>query len=245
MNIYGDSMNFELIVPTGPESCTVTYSHFSPSCAADVADVIALADTVMAQDRRIVESVQRKTSGPALRERTPQPPPRRTACCNSRPRPQGRVDAASIRSGVVTHDDALAIDGGTPVRTESPRLLEGLVAAPDPTRPTRSRGDRRALLVPLQGGSKPARVAEFERGACELLRCRYAVAVGTERPRCGARWQLWASAAATSHHAGVHLRGDRECGRRRRRSSGLRRDRRHAGLDPGDLAGRSPIAQLQ
>jgi choline monooxygenase len=60
MNIYGDSMNFELIVPTGPESCTVTYSHFfTDPDAADVADVIALADTVMAQDRRIVESVQR------------------------------------------------------------------------------------------------------------------------------------------------------------------------------------------
>jgi choline monooxygenase len=60
MNIYGDSMNVEVIVPTGPESCSVSYSHFfvDPN-GADVADVIALADTVMEQDRRIVEAVQR------------------------------------------------------------------------------------------------------------------------------------------------------------------------------------------
>jgi choline monooxygenase len=63
MNIYGDSMNVEIIVPTGPESCTVSYSHlFTDPDAADVADVIALADTVLAQDRRIVESVQRNLS---------------------------------------------------------------------------------------------------------------------------------------------------------------------------------------
>jgi choline monooxygenase len=60
MNIYGDSMNVEVIVPTGPESCSVSYSHFftDPS-APDIAEVIALADTVMEQDRRMVESVQR------------------------------------------------------------------------------------------------------------------------------------------------------------------------------------------
>ncbi len=60
MNIYGDSMNVEVIIPTGPESCTVSYRHFfvDPD-AADVPDVIALADTVMEQDRRMVESVQR------------------------------------------------------------------------------------------------------------------------------------------------------------------------------------------
>ena len=60
MNIYGDSMNVEVIVPTGTESCTVWYSHFfTDPNAADVAAVIALADTVMEQDRRIVEAVQR------------------------------------------------------------------------------------------------------------------------------------------------------------------------------------------
>ena len=60
MNIYGDSMNIEVIVPTGPESCTVLYRHFfvDPD-AADVADVIALADIVLEQDRRMVEVVQR------------------------------------------------------------------------------------------------------------------------------------------------------------------------------------------
>jgi choline monooxygenase len=60
MNIYGDSMNVEVIVPTGPESCTVWYSHFfTDPNAADVEGVMALADTVMEQDRRIVEAVQR------------------------------------------------------------------------------------------------------------------------------------------------------------------------------------------
>ncbi len=60
MNIYGDSMNIEVIVPTGPESCTVSYNHFfvDPN-GPGVAEVIALADTVLEQDRRIVESVQR------------------------------------------------------------------------------------------------------------------------------------------------------------------------------------------
>ena len=60
VNIYGDSMNVEVIVPTGPESCSVTYSHlFVDAEATDVAGVIALADTVMEQDRRMVEAVQR------------------------------------------------------------------------------------------------------------------------------------------------------------------------------------------
>ena len=60
MNIYGDSMNVEVIVPTGPESCAVWYRHFfADANAAGIADVIALADTVLAQDRRIVEAVQR------------------------------------------------------------------------------------------------------------------------------------------------------------------------------------------
>lgn len=60
MNIYGDSMNVEVIVPTGPESCSVSYSHFfvDPT-APEVAAVIAFADTVMEQDRRMVEVVQR------------------------------------------------------------------------------------------------------------------------------------------------------------------------------------------
>ena len=59
MNIYGDSMNIEVIIPTGPQSCTVAYNHFfvDPD-AADNASVIALADTVMEQDRAMVEAVQ-------------------------------------------------------------------------------------------------------------------------------------------------------------------------------------------
>ena len=48
-------------VPTqGPASCTVLYSHlFLDPNAAEIAEVIALADMVMEQDRRIVEAVQR------------------------------------------------------------------------------------------------------------------------------------------------------------------------------------------
>ena len=60
MNIYGDSMNVEVIVPTGPQTCRVLYSHsFCDPYAADINAVIALSDTVMDQDRRMVESVQR------------------------------------------------------------------------------------------------------------------------------------------------------------------------------------------
>jgi choline monooxygenase len=60
MNIYGDSMNVEVIVPTGPRSCRVLYAHlFVDPDAAGVADVIAFADLVMEQDRRMVEVVQR------------------------------------------------------------------------------------------------------------------------------------------------------------------------------------------
>jgi choline monooxygenase len=63
MNIYGDSMNVEVIVPTGGESCAVLYSHFfTDPDAADVADVIAFADLVLEQDRRMVEAVQRNLS---------------------------------------------------------------------------------------------------------------------------------------------------------------------------------------
>ena len=77
MNIYGDSMNIEVIVPTGPESCAVLYSHFfADPDAAGIADVIALADTVMAQDRRIVEAVQRNLAAGSVRRRAAQPPPR-------------------------------------------------------------------------------------------------------------------------------------------------------------------------
>ena len=77
MNIYGDSMNVEVIVPTGPESCTVLYSHFfvDPN-ATDIADVIALADTVMEQDRRMVEAVQRNLASGSYRGGPAEPAPR-------------------------------------------------------------------------------------------------------------------------------------------------------------------------
>ncbi len=60
LNVYGDSMNVEVIIPTGPESCTVLYNHFfADPHDPCIADVIALADTVIEQDRRMVELVQR------------------------------------------------------------------------------------------------------------------------------------------------------------------------------------------
>ncbi|MGO9875946.1 MAG: aromatic ring-hydroxylating oxygenase subunit alpha [Acidimicrobiia bacterium] len=69
MNIYGNSMNVEVIIPTGPESCTVSYRHcFVDPNAADVPDVIALADTVLEQDRRMVESVQRNLAAGTYHE---------------------------------------------------------------------------------------------------------------------------------------------------------------------------------
>lgn len=53
-------MNVEVIIPTGPESCTVLYNHFfADPNHSGIADVIALADTVIEQDRRMVEVVQR------------------------------------------------------------------------------------------------------------------------------------------------------------------------------------------
>jgi choline monooxygenase len=68
MNIYGDSMNIEVIVPTGPASCSVLYRHyFTDPNAPDVEEVIALADTVMEQDRGMVESVQRNLASGSYR----------------------------------------------------------------------------------------------------------------------------------------------------------------------------------
>ena len=66
LNIYGDSMNIELIVPTGPRSCRVLYIHlFLDPDGPDGPDgreierVICIADEVMEQDRAMVEVVQR------------------------------------------------------------------------------------------------------------------------------------------------------------------------------------------
>jgi choline monooxygenase len=62
-------MNVEVIVPTGPESCAVSYSHFfADPDAAEIPDVIALADIVMDQDRRMVEIVQRNLAAGIYRD---------------------------------------------------------------------------------------------------------------------------------------------------------------------------------
>jgi 8-amino-3,8-dideoxy-alpha-D-manno-octulosonate transaminase len=87
---------------------------------------------------------------------------------------------------VVTHDDALAIDGGTPVRTEPLDFSKGS------SRLGSEEADALAAVIAgrslfrYKGGLETGTVAEFERGACELLRCRYAVAVanGTAALRC-------------------------------------------------------------
>ena len=69
MNIYGDSMNVEVIIPTGPETCAVSYTHFfADPNATEVAEVIAFADTVMAEDRRMVEAVQRNLAAGIYRD---------------------------------------------------------------------------------------------------------------------------------------------------------------------------------
>jgi choline monooxygenase len=69
MNIYGDSMNVEVIVPTGPESCAVSYCHFfADPTATEIPDVIALADIVMDQDQRMVEAVQRNLAAGVYRD---------------------------------------------------------------------------------------------------------------------------------------------------------------------------------
>ncbi len=69
MNIYGTAMNIEVIVPTGPESCTVLYNHFflDPK-NPEIDDVVAFSDVVMEEDRRMVEIVQRNLAGGAYRD---------------------------------------------------------------------------------------------------------------------------------------------------------------------------------
>jgi choline monooxygenase len=68
MNIYGDAMNVEVIVPTGPESCSILYRHFfTDPNAPEVTDVIEFADVVMDEDRRMVEAVQRNLASGTYR----------------------------------------------------------------------------------------------------------------------------------------------------------------------------------
>ncbi|MDP9335381.1 MAG: aminotransferase class I/II-fold pyridoxal phosphate-dependent enzyme [Actinomycetota bacterium] len=84
-----------------------------------------------------------------------------------------------------THD-ALAIDGGTPVRTEPLDFSKGaaLLGAEEADALAAVIAER--SLFRYKGGLAAGAVAEFERAACALLGCRYAVAVanGTAALRC-------------------------------------------------------------
>ena len=82
--------------------------------------------------------------------------------------------------------DALAIDGGTPVRTEPLDFSKGaaLLGAEEADALTALIAER--SLFRYKGDHTDGAVAEFERAACALLGCRYAVAVanGTAALRC-------------------------------------------------------------
>jgi 8-amino-3,8-dideoxy-alpha-D-manno-octulosonate transaminase len=86
---------------------------------------------------------------------------------------------------VATHD-ALAIDGGTPVRSEPLDFSKGaaLLGAEEADALAAVIAER--SLFRYKGGLASGTVAEFERAACALLGCRYAVAVanGTAALRC-------------------------------------------------------------
>jgi 8-amino-3,8-dideoxy-alpha-D-manno-octulosonate transaminase len=86
----------------------------------------------------------------------------------------------------VTTLDALAIDGGTPVRTEPLDFSKGaaLLGAEEADALAAVIAER--SLFRYKGGLASGTVAEFERAACDLLGCRYAVAVanGTAALRC-------------------------------------------------------------
>jgi 8-amino-3,8-dideoxy-alpha-D-manno-octulosonate transaminase len=86
----------------------------------------------------------------------------------------------------VSTQDALAIDGGTPVRTEPLDFSKGaaLLGAEEADALTAVIAER--SLFRYKGGHTDGAVAEFERAACALLGCRYAVAVanGTAALRC-------------------------------------------------------------
>jgi len=87
---------------------------------------------------------------------------------------------------VVATRDALAIDGGTPVRTEPLDYSKGaaLLGAEEADALASVIAGR--SLFRYKSGLAAGAVAEFERAACAFLGCRYAVAVanGTAALRC-------------------------------------------------------------
>ena len=83
-------------------------------------------------------------------------------------------------------DDALAIDGGPPVRTEPLDFSKGAAFIGSEEADALASVIAGRSLFRYKGGLETGTVAEFERAACELLDCRYAVAVanGTASLRC-------------------------------------------------------------
>ena len=86
----------------------------------------------------------------------------------------------------MANPDALAIDGGTPVRTEPLDFAKGSSLLGSEEADALAAVIAGRSLFRYKGGLETGTVAEFERAACELLRCRYAVAVanGTAALRC-------------------------------------------------------------
>jgi len=86
----------------------------------------------------------------------------------------------------VQTDEVLAIDGGTPVRTQPLDFAKGssLLGSEEASALVDVVAGR--SLFRYKGGLETGTVAEFERAACAFLDCRYAVAVanGTAALRC-------------------------------------------------------------
>jgi dTDP-4-amino-4,6-dideoxygalactose transaminase len=87
---------------------------------------------------------------------------------------------------IVQTEDALAIDGGTPVRSEPLDFAKGSSLLGSEEADALAAVIAGRSLFRYKGGLETGAVAEFERAACELLGCRYAVAVanGTAALRC-------------------------------------------------------------
>jgi 8-amino-3,8-dideoxy-alpha-D-manno-octulosonate transaminase len=86
----------------------------------------------------------------------------------------------------VQTDEMLAIDGGTPVRTEPLDFAKGSSLLGSEEADALADVIAGRSLFRYKGGLETGTVAEFERAACAFLDCRYAVAVanGTAALRC-------------------------------------------------------------
>jgi 8-amino-3,8-dideoxy-alpha-D-manno-octulosonate transaminase len=87
---------------------------------------------------------------------------------------------------VLRDDFALAIEGGSPVRTEPLDFAKGAALLGDAEAEAVAAVVRRGSLFRYKDGPATGAVADFERAACETLGCTYATAVanGTAALRC-------------------------------------------------------------